>query len=287
MKGLKEGLDGGLEAVKKYGNKLVALGEMALLVLSPACAEVQSSTRQDLARLDALGREPTGLQGVTDVDLHLYLQTLTHENLRDRDADDNCLGDLIDAIVARAGGKINNFGDLFTILKMGVDEGIFDPIEVAVAIEVMGQCFRSRGDKEAQEFFEVVEAALEVRAKKAPGENLNAKESLFIELTLDNVDEVLASKKPTIIDIWADWCAPCHKQSRILAELMKKYPGVFNVARFEFVDGEEEIQAKMLHKLGGIEIEAFPTIVIKDDGKYSILRGLQPLEELEAALMEF
>ena len=35
--------------------------------------------------------------------------------------------------------------------------------------------------------------------------------------------EVLESKKPAIIDFWAEWCAPCRQIAPIISELASEY----------------------------------------------------------------
>lgn len=37
------------------------------------------------------------------------------------------------------------------------------------------------------------------------------------------VDKVVMNPKPTLVDYWADWCAPCKQISPIIDELAKEY----------------------------------------------------------------
>ena len=54
-----------------------------------------------------------------------------------------------------------------------------------------------------------------------------------LKITEDNFDkEVLRSKKPVLVDFWADWCHPCKIMAPIMEELAKeveKYASITKV----------------------------------------------------------
>lgn len=266
--------------------------------MPPACAAVKSATRQNIgAHLDDLGKPSNPLK--TEEEFYEYIKTLTKENLGRRDDDGNCVPDLFDAIVAHSalvrGRKIEDFIDYVDFLQAGVDTETLDPDEAVAAFLASTDCFKDKGDKGAISFFRRLDDArnrANDQTKSPAGVKIEGtvlektKHPEFIELTLDNVDKILKSSKPTIIDIWADWYPLCHVQSRILAELLEKNPDVYTVARYEFVDGNEEMNRKILDKLGIPEIEEFPTLMMKIGDPRSLEQGLHSIEDIETIFRE-
>ena len=49
------------------------------------------------------------------------------------------------------------------------------------------------------------------------------------QLTDSNLEEVLASGRPVVIDFWAEWCGPCRSISPIVDELATEYEGVVDI----------------------------------------------------------
>ena len=42
----------------------------------------------------------------------------------------------------------------------------------------------------------------------------------------DFSQKVLKSDLPCLVDLWAEWCAPCHFIAPILKEIAKEYEGI-------------------------------------------------------------
>ena len=51
------------------------------------------------------------------------------------------------------------------------------------------------------------------------------------EVTDSNIQELLASANPVVIDFWAPWCGPCKMMLPIVDELSKQYDGKVNVGK--------------------------------------------------------
>ena len=80
------------------------------------------------------------------------------------------------------------------------------------------------------------------------------------EFTTDNFDaEVLESKKPVLVDFWAEWCGPCRMITPLIDELHKEFKDKAVVGKVN-VDSESEISAKY-------GITSIPTLLFFKDGE--------------------
>jgi thioredoxin 1 len=94
-------------------------------------------------------------------------------------------------------------------------------------------------------------------------------------------DEVLKSKLPTLVDFYADWCAPCKMVSPILESMSKEYNGK---VKFVKVNTDENQELAMKY-----DIMSIPTVMIFRDGEVkSRIIGAAPAatykQKIEAAL---
>lgn len=54
----------------------------------------------------------------------------------------------------------------------------------------------------------------------------------IIELTAENFQaEVTDSEDPVLVDLYADWCAPCRMMARVLAQVAPRYAGRVKFAK--------------------------------------------------------
>lgn len=70
---------------------------------------------------------------------------------------------------------------------------------------------------------------------------------------------VIQSNLPTLVDFWAQWCAPCLAADPVLEELAKEYDGKVNFAKVN-VDGNSPLAARY-------GVAAIPTMIIFKDGQ--------------------
>jgi len=81
------------------------------------------------------------------------------------------------------------------------------------------------------------------------------------DLTEKDFDERVVARShavPVLVDIGADWCAPCRVLTPLLERLAKDYDGAFVLAN---VDADENMKLAGRHKVRG-----FPTVIAYSRG---------------------
>ncbi len=98
--------------------------------------------------------------------------------------------------------------------------------------------------------------------------------------TDQNVDEIIASGKPVVIDFWATWCGPCMRMSPIVDELAEQFGDEVIIGKYN-VDEESDLSAKY-------RIMSIPTILFFKNGEKTDIRlaGSQPKATLEEKINE-
>ncbi|HEB55416.1 MAG TPA: thioredoxin [Gammaproteobacteria bacterium] len=74
-----------------------------------------------------------------------------------------------------------------------------------------------------------------------------------VELTKDNLPEVIENNDFVIIDFWAPWCGPCQSFGPVYEEISEKYPDI----TFAKVDTQAEQELA-----GQFNIRSIPTLMI-------------------------
>ena len=98
-----------------------------------------------------------------------------------------------------------------------------------------------------------------------------------IKITKENIEQVLKSDIPVLIDFWADWCGPCRMMSSAVAELADEYQGKAIIGKVN-VDEEPELAASF-------SVTSIPMFVVVKDGKIADTKiGAMPKANLEAML---
>lgn len=96
------------------------------------------------------------------------------------------------------------------------------------------------------------------------------------ELTSADFDATI-QKGVTLVDFWAEWCAPCRMMAPVLEELAAEYAGKATVAKVN-VDQESDLAIKY-------DIMSIPSLLIFKDGQLQKrFIGVTPKKELAAAL---
>jgi thioredoxin 1 len=96
-----------------------------------------------------------------------------------------------------------------------------------------------------------------------------------MELSDDSFDrEVLQSDKPTLVDFWAAWCAPCRAIAPLVEQLAQSYAGKVKVGKLD-IDGNQKVPSKY-------EIRHIPTLLLFKGGKViGQVEGAVPKAKIE------
>jgi thioredoxin 1 len=98
--------------------------------------------------------------------------------------------------------------------------------------------------------------------------------------TDQNVDEIIASGKPVVIDFWTTWCGPCMRLSPIIDELAEQFGDAVVIGKYN-VDEESDLSTKY-------RIMSIPTILFFKNGEKTDIRlaGSQSKATLEEKINE-
>lgn len=99
-----------------------------------------------------------------------------------------------------------------------------------------------------------------------------------LTITKENfASEVLASDKPVLIDLWAEWCGPCRMMAPVVAELATDYAGRVRVGKVN-VDEQADIAVRY-------GVSSIPTLLLFKDGREAgRLVGYRPKADVAVAL---
>ena len=79
------------------------------------------------------------------------------------------------------------------------------------------------------------------------------------QFTDNNVNEVIASGKPVVIDFWATWCGPCMRLAPVIDELAEEFADRVAIGEHN-VDEETELS-------GTYRIMSIPTLLFFKNGE--------------------
>jgi len=99
-------------------------------------------------------------------------------------------------------------------------------------------------------------------------------DTIFI-VDLNSFDKLVieaSNNKPILVDLWAEWCAPCRVIAPILEDIADEFAGEIGVAKIE-VDEDENMKIA-----GRYQVRGFPTLILFQHGKEQArFSGAKPL----------
>ncbi|MDO9154951.1 MAG: thioredoxin [Paludibacter sp.] len=82
---------------------------------------------------------------------------------------------------------------------------------------------------------------------------------MALEITDENIKELINSGKPVVIDFWAEWCGPCRMVGPIIEELAQEFDGQVLIGKLNV---DENVETPNEYGIRNI-----PTILFFKDGQ--------------------
>ena len=90
------------------------------------------------------------------------------------------------------------------------------------------------------------------------------------KITSDNLQALIATGKPVVLDFWATWCGPCRMVAPVIEALATEYDGRAIVGKLN-VDEEMELARKY-------RVASIPTLIVFKDGQ-EVTRSVGVIEK--------
>ncbi len=103
---------------------------------------------------------------------------------------------------------------------------------------------------------------------------------MAFKFTDENIEEIIASGQPVVVDFWATWCGPCMSMAPLIDQLAEEYEGKAVIGKYNV---EEESDFASSNR-----IMALPTILFFKNGEKTKIRlaGSQTKEAIAEKINE-
>ena len=84
----------------------------------------------------------------------------------------------------------------------------------------------------------------------------------IFEATMENFQQQVmeaSATTPVLVDVWAEWCAPCKQLMPLLEKLADEYKGAFLLAKVN-ADQQEQL-------IASLGVKSLPTVILVKDGQ--------------------
>jgi thioredoxin 1 len=100
-----------------------------------------------------------------------------------------------------------------------------------------------------------------------------------VEITDNNINDILTSNDTVVIDFWAEWCGPCRAIGPIIDELSEAYEGRATIGKLNVDENKDTAAA--------YGIISIPTVLFFKNGKLADrVKGAVPKSVLQGKLHE-
>ncbi len=82
---------------------------------------------------------------------------------------------------------------------------------------------------------------------------------MALTFTDENVEQIIESGKPVMVDFWATWCGPCVAMGPMVDKLAEEYEGRVEIGKYNTDDGNDFCMAN--------RVMSVPTFIFFKDGK--------------------
>ncbi len=82
---------------------------------------------------------------------------------------------------------------------------------------------------------------------------------MALAVTNENLEELIASGKPVVIDFWAEWCGPCRNIAPIIDELATEYEDRVIIGKCDVEDNDDIV--------GKYGVRNIPTVIFLKGGE--------------------
>lgn len=100
-----------------------------------------------------------------------------------------------------------------------------------------------------------------------------------LDVTIDQLDEIIKSNKTVFVDVWATWCMPCKVMSPIFEDISDKYEEI------QFV----RVEADSSNIVGDrLDIKSIPSFLVYNESTLLNRKtGMMTADELEEMVKLF